>query len=133
MSVLRVSKIKSDETVSLEWSNLNFFAYVRDGLRSKFMRPVFQERHILKGISGSAHSKQLVAIMGPTGCGKTSLLNILSARVPSGGATNFRLTGSVSVNSINRDDEKFRKVTAYVVQVDFRRKLKISLNLLLQG
>jgi ABC-type molybdenum transport system ATPase subunit/photorepair protein PhrA len=32
--------------------------------------------------------------MGPTGCGKTSLLNVLAARMPEGGSSNLKLTGT---------------------------------------
>ena len=52
------------------------------------------------------------------GCGKTSLLNVLAARFPSGGAGVARLTGSISVNNKPRNEENFRKISAYVLQDD---------------
>jgi ABC-type multidrug transport system ATPase subunit len=48
-------------------------------------------KHILKGLSGAARPCHVMALMGPTGSGKTSLLNVLSGRVPAGGD----LTGEV--------------------------------------
>jgi len=56
--------------------------------------------------------------MGPTGCGKTSLLNVLAARVSSGGAASTMLTGSITVNGTPRRDEDFRRISAYVLQDD---------------
>ncbi|GAB4815997.1 hypothetical protein N2152v2_003043 [Parachlorella kessleri] len=50
---------------------------------------------------------------GPTGCGKTSLLNALAARLPIGG----RLEGEVLVNGLPRG-RGFRAITAFVQQDD---------------
>lgn len=56
---------------------------------------------------------------GPTGCGKTSLLNCLAARVTSSSSNkNTKLTGSIYVNGVIRNDESFRKISAYVLQDD---------------
>ena len=51
------------------------------------------------------------------GCGKTSLLNVLAARVSKAGSNNAELSGSVLVNGKAREDESFRRVSAYVLQV----------------
>lgn len=53
-------------------------------------------KQILTTITGQALAGQMVAIMGPTGSGKTSLLNVLAMRCPivKGGD----LTGSFKVN-----------------------------------
>lgn len=44
-------------------------------------------------------------------------MNVLSARFPGGGSSVFRLSGSITVNGKTRDEEKFRKISAYVLQV----------------
>eukprot|EP00922_Rhytidocystis_sp_ex-Travisia-forbesii_P045620 GHVS01068066.1.p1 GENE.GHVS01068066.1~~GHVS01068066.1.p1 ORF type:complete len:699 (+),score=33.70 GHVS01068066.1:155-2251(+) len=62
---------------------------------------------ILKGISGSAPPGEMVAVMGSSGCGKTTLLDVLS------GARTERVTGSVSFNG-NRS----RKMVGYIRQGD---------------
>lgn len=54
--------------------------------------------------------------MGPTGCGKTSLLNILAARVHVNEYAS--LSGKVLINGQKRDDSVFRKISAYVLQDD---------------
>jgi ABC-type multidrug transport system ATPase subunit len=48
---------------------------------------------------------------------KTSLMNILAARFPSGGTNMSKLQGSITVNGKPREEEKFRKISAYVLQV----------------
>lgn len=56
----------------------------------------YEMKQILTTITGQALAGQMVAIMGPTGSGKTSLLNVLAMRCPivKGGD----LTGSFKVN-----------------------------------
>lgn len=49
---------------------------------------------------------------GPTGCGKTSLINALAGRLPIGGT----LEGQILVNGLPRG-KGFRAVSAYVMQV----------------
>lgn len=41
-----------------------------------------QDYRILNNISGVIYSSQMMALMGLSGCGKTSLLHILSGHVP---------------------------------------------------
>lgn len=50
---------------------------------------------------------------------KTSLLNTLAARFPSGGSSASKLTGSIYVNGKLRNETKFRSISAYVLQDDF--------------
>lgn len=109
---------KSDDSFDLEWININFSILVKDSARSTFGRPVFKKKEILRDVSGRIASGQLLAIMGPTGCGKTSLLNILAARAPRGGAKNASLSGSIKLNSMKRNEQKFRGISAYVLQDD---------------
>ena len=108
----------NDEGLDLEWKNVNFSIVVKNKSKSSFGKPAYKKKEILQNVSGRVLSGQLLAIMGPTGCGKTSLLNILAARVPNGGSKNASLTGSIKVNSNKRDESKFRGVSAYVLQDD---------------
>lgn len=107
-----------DGAIDLEWKNINFSLRVKDTVKSSFCKPVYKRKEILKNVSGRVISGQLLAIMGPTGCGKTSLLNVLAGRVPKGGSNNACLSGKIKVNSVKRDEEKFRSVSAYVLQDD---------------
>eukprot|EP01041_Mallomonas_annulata_P001000 gene1000-1966_t len=107
-----------DEKVFLEWSDLNYSVFTKDSVKSTFSKPIYTEKAILKNLNGWAKSGQLLAIMGPTGCGKTSLLNVLASRTPSAGAQLGSLTGHVKVNNKERDDAHFRRISAYVMQDD---------------
>ncbi|EFX86592.1 ABC protein, subfamily ABCG [Daphnia pulex] len=69
-------------------------------------------KHILHQISGSFKSGHLTAILGPSGAGKTSLMNILAGLKKSG------IEGRVDVNGAKRKFKTFRKQSAYVTQQD---------------
>ncbi|XP_072051511.1 broad substrate specificity ATP-binding cassette transporter ABCG2-like [Amphiura filiformis] len=69
------------------------------------------EKTILKGISG-VFKPGLNAIMGPTGSGKTTFLDILAARKDTSG-----LTGRVLVNGKPLPAD-FRLISGYVIQND---------------
>lgn len=102
----------------MEWNNLDYYVRVKDTKKSTFLKSSYKNNQILYNVQGYAESGQLLAIMGPTGCGKTSLLNILSDRIPTGGSENIRLTGNVLINGTKRNSEVFRKHSAYVLQDD---------------
>jgi len=90
----------------------------KNSKKSAFCKPVMEKKRILRNINGYAKSGQLLAIMGPTGCGKTSLLNVLAGRVAKAGMAAAALTGQVLVNNKPREDKSFRRVSAYVLQDD---------------
>jgi ABC-type multidrug transport system ATPase subunit len=104
--------------IKIVWKDVNYYMLEKDPLKSKFMKPEYKTKHILQNVSGSASSGQLLAIMGPTGCGKTSLLNVLAARVPNGNQKMSALDGTITVNSEPRNDVLFRRISAYVMQDD---------------
>ena len=107
------------EKISLRWDDIRYSVFVKDPARSRPLRAVYKEKAVLGGVSGEAHSGQFLSIMGPSGSGKTSLLNVLSARVGTGGAGNSKLSGSVLVNGGKRDEEAFRRLSAFVLQDDY--------------
>ncbi len=104
--------------VFLEWKDLNFSVLEKNSAKRKFMAPVIEKKRILQNVNGHAKSGQLLAIMGATGCGKTSLLNVLAGRVGRSGMAAAELKGEVLVNGKSRDDKGFRRISAYVVQDD---------------
>jgi len=107
-----------DDSVTLEWQDINYWVRTKDSSKSKPFKPAFKNNRILTNVSGSAKSGQLLAILGPTGCGKTSLLNVLAARMPAGGKQNAKLTGNILLNGQPRNDERMRRISAYVLQDD---------------
>mmetsp|Transcript_6401 Transcript_6401/g.10199 ORF Transcript_6401/g.10199 Transcript_6401/m.10199 type:complete len:685 (-) Transcript_6401:314-2368(-) len=94
---------------TLQWRDLSYSVAAGVGPNAK-------QKHILKNIHGSAEPGRLIAIMGPTGSGKTSLLNVLAARTLE--CSGAHLSGEILVNNQKRDEETFRQHSAYVQQDD---------------
>ncbi|GAQ82936.1 ABC transporter G family [Klebsormidium nitens] len=97
--------------VSLEWRQLNYSIVVKKG-KGKAEEGKVTKR-ILKNLSGTVRAGTFVAIMGPTGSGKTSLLNALAGRLQRVGT----LDGEILVNGKPRENT-FKRITAYVMQDD---------------
>ena len=71
------------------------------------------EMQILKGVSGEARSGEVLAIMGPSGAGKTQLLNILTLVDGPGTAT-----GEITINETPFTNKKFVRMAGNVPQND---------------
>jgi ABC-type multidrug transport system ATPase subunit/ABC-type multidrug transport system permease subunit len=105
--------------VSLSFSNLTYsIPLVKTSPFSKCCRAskgndAPEKKVILDNISAEVPAGRLVAVMGPTGCGKTSLINALAGRLEAGG----ELEGEVLVNGKSRD-KSYRALVAYVMQDD---------------
>ncbi|KAL4425753.1 hypothetical protein ABPG75_009769 [Micractinium tetrahymenae] len=98
--------------ITLEWRDLRYTVPL--GVRRICcMRRSNGERVILEGLSAVMPPGRLLAVMGPTGCGKSSFVNALAGRLPAGGT----LEGQVLVNGLQRG-KGFRAVSAYVMQDD---------------
>eukprot|EP00698_Gefionella_okellyi_P019108 TRINITY_DN580_c0_g1_i2.p1 TRINITY_DN580_c0_g1~~TRINITY_DN580_c0_g1_i2.p1 ORF type:complete len:728 (-),score=164.74 TRINITY_DN580_c0_g1_i2:2032-4215(-) len=115
MDTPTVSNVTKQETaafdqadpIALRWNNIR--------LTVKISRT--ESKEILKGISGYAQPGELIAIMGSTGAGKTSLLSVLSQRAEG------HVSGSITVNGkelanrfkqagfVNQDDNLFPMLT----------------------
>lgn len=96
----------ANRRIRLVWEQVNFSV----SNKQKKITPV------LVNLSGAATSGELFALMGPTGSGKTSLLNILAARVTNVNKSSVSLQGSIFVNGQLRNDEQFRAKSAYLSQ-----------------
>ena len=71
------------------------------------------EKIILSGASGELKSGRLVGIMGPSGAGKTTLMNVLLGKIK-------KTSGSIFINGKKRSIKKFQKVIGFVPQVKFK-------------
>ena len=69
--------------------------------------------HELKGVSGEVKPGEVLAILGPSGGGKTSILNILSGR-PAAGS---KVSGSITFNG-NARVKGMKRSIPYVLQDD---------------
>ena len=74
-------------------------------------------KEILKGISGELSGGKVCAILGPSGAGKTSLLNILANRVRDKGAKQ-KVGGKILLDGQALVGDQLRKRIAYVMQED---------------
>ena len=75
--------------------------------------PKFVKRTILNKITGVCPGGQVTAILGASGAGKTSLLNILAKRIDHGG--NVTLAGDIMANQKPYDTNKFSEFASYVM------------------
>ncbi|KAM3141213.1 hypothetical protein pb186bvf_006598 [Paramecium bursaria] len=75
-----------------------------------------QDRTILNDISGICPGGQITAILGASGAGKTSLLNVLACRIQN--TEKVSLAGNLQANGVVYDFEKFQGFASYVMQND---------------
>ena len=73
-----------------------------------------QNKVILHDIGATVDSGRVLAIMGPSGAGKTSLLNVLTLTAFSG-----RSEGTVQLNGTDMTLQKFQRCCALVTQNNF--------------
>ena len=92
------------ESASLSFENLCYS--VESGLFHKTRKP----KQILKGVSGAFNDNELSIIMGVSGSGKSSLLNILS------GFKQREVSGSIKINGNAVTSTDVRKISSYVMQ-----------------
>lgn len=118
--LLERAKERCKQPIKLSWENVKFTAYIKANKQEIAADPKHKKTKslkIVKGVSGYAAPGQATFIMGSSGAGKTSLLNILADRVTS--ATSTKLSGNIVFNDeipVNKDT--FQKYAAYVMQDD---------------
>uniref|UniRef100_T1H528 ABC transporter domain-containing protein n=1 Tax=Megaselia scalaris TaxID=36166 RepID=T1H528_MEGSC len=69
-----------------------------------------EQKLIIDNVSGRLEAGRLGAILGPSGAGKTSLLNVLS------GFKHKNVSGSIFVDGRLRNVNSFRKMSTYISQ-----------------
>lgn len=120
LELVEDAKRKCAVPIKLSWQDVEFCATIRTTNDERKANPKLgnaRKLEIVKKVSGYAPPGQTTYIMGSSGAGKTSLLNILADRVTS--ATPTTLSGNVLFNDkvpVNKDT--FQKYAAYVMQDD---------------
>ncbi|KAJ3210108.1 hypothetical protein HDU67_005649, partial [Dinochytrium kinnereticum] len=66
---------------------------------------------ILKGVTGEIRAGRMTAIMGPSGAGKTTFMNVLMGKLN-------RTGGQLEINGSVSEIHKFKKIIGYVPQED---------------
>lgn len=85
------------KSVDLSFRNIEYSVIDNKGCIYIFLKNLFIERRdILKNIDGFCPGGEVTAILGASGAGKTSLLNILACRVAK--KRNVTLSGKVMAN-----------------------------------
>ncbi|KAH7097388.1 hypothetical protein BKA62DRAFT_716527 [Auriculariales sp. MPI-PUGE-AT-0066] len=87
--------------------------HVPAGLQFSNLSYTLGSWHVLDGVSGAVKPGQLLAIIGASGAGKSSLLDILARRQKRG-----NVSGNVLVNGREVSDSVFRRAAGYVDQED---------------
>lgn len=104
--------IGEDEKVSFGWEGIT---YTHKKIKKSCCKVVSKEKkYILKDVSGIAEPGRLVAIMGPSGAGKTSLLNALSKRIENKKA----LEGHITINGRKSTKKELFACSSFVAQDD---------------
>ncbi|CAI5742913.1 unnamed protein product [Peronospora destructor] len=75
--------------------------------------PSGEERQLLNGITAHFEPGRMVALMGATGAGKTTLMDVIAGRKTGG-----RVVGDIVVNGELKDPAYFSRITAYCEQMD---------------
>ncbi|KAL0853582.1 hypothetical protein Bca101_058734 [Brassica carinata] len=87
----------------------------------KLMLSEKEEKVILKDVSSDARSGEITAIAGPSGVGKTTLLEILAGKVSQG-----KVSGQVLVNGRPMDGPEYRRVSGALLRLKTNRKEAVA-------
>lgn len=97
------------EGKTLTWQNVNMVLAGEKGDK---------DRKLLDTVWGEVPAKQTTAIMGPSGAGKTSLLNILAGRAATRGRITINADIRLNNYSVDPTNVNVRKQIAFVAQDD---------------
>lgn len=97
------------EKITLSWSEVCYTVVKKDGPPWNRREKTLQ---ILQDVSGIVYPGEILAIIGSSGAGKTTLMDILASRNKEGA-----VTGSIRVNG-KAPDKYFRRISGYVTQDD---------------
>jgi ATP-binding cassette subfamily G (WHITE) protein 2 len=89
--------------ITLSWRDLTYEVPIKNE----------PNRRILNGVSGHVRSGQMLALLGPSGAGKTTMLDLLAQRAKGG-----ERSGELLMNGHPINPGVFRRVSAYVQQED---------------
>ena len=106
----RLNMLRSGDRAYFGWSDVSFNLSAMAAGKSK------KDPRILRNQRGVAVPGEVMAIMGASGCGKTSLLNVLSGRIVS--MNGHEVKGNFSINGISVKPENLGPKVAFVTQED---------------
>ena len=74
--------------------------------------------NVLESVSTKFQAGELNIILGPSGSGKSSLLNTMARRLRSSLFTRYRTSGTMLFNGVQPTDKEVRSLCSYVTQDD---------------
>jgi ABC-type multidrug transport system ATPase subunit len=74
--------------------------------------------NVLESVSTTFQAGELNVIFGPSGSGKSSLLNTMVRRLQSSPLTRYRTSGAMLFNGVQPTDKEVRSLCSYVTQGD---------------
>jgi len=74
--------------------------------------------NVLRSVSAKFQAGELNIILGPSGSGKSSLLNTMARRLHSSLFTRYRTSGRMLFNGVQPTDKEVRSLCSYVTQDD---------------
>ncbi|KAJ1259983.1 hypothetical protein BS78_10G197300 [Paspalum vaginatum] len=96
--------------LSLTFDSIRYSVDVPQEMKTQVQKDKLE---ILKGINGSFRPGVLTALMGISGAGKTTLMDVLAGRKTSG-----YIKGSISISGYPKKQETFARVSGYCEQND---------------
>ena len=102
--------MSSNETIDMVFQNLSYI--VKDNVQSKLQKKEVQ-KIILNNLTGYFSHGRLTGILGPSGAGKTSLIEILSGQSKTG-----VVTGNIFLNGNPSNVHIIKKISGFVFQDD---------------
>mmetsp|Transcript_11817 Transcript_11817/g.26048 ORF Transcript_11817/g.26048 Transcript_11817/m.26048 type:complete len:736 (+) Transcript_11817:159-2366(+) len=101
---------QSKMQVTVEFENLCTSFKTRDWFGK------VEEKTILTDVSGRFEAGHVAAIMGTSGAGKTTFLNVLCGKI--GGMAGWKVEGNIKVNGVPARLESLKPITGFVPQDD---------------
>ncbi|XP_067011070.2 protein scarlet isoform X2 [Anabrus simplex] len=105
---------KQSGNLTLSWHNISVKAKRKKSNASRWRNwfTDYEDFNILENVHGRAESGSLVAVMGASGCGKTTLLAAISKRLKT------EIEGQVLLNGKPVDDKLMTRISGFIPQND---------------
>ncbi|WVZ69752.1 hypothetical protein U9M48_018488 [Paspalum notatum var. saurae] len=97
--------------LSLTFDNIRYFVDMPQEMKAQGVQE--DRLELLKGVSGSFRPGVLTALMGVSGAGKTTLMDVLAGRKTGG-----YIEGDISISGYSKKQETFARISGYCEQND---------------